>query len=306
MYKKIIIEEIETDYLIYDDGRVYSLKTKKFLNGDKSSGYLRYLLCVNGKKYRMTAHRLVAEAFIPNPSNLPIVDHKDKDRLNNSVDNLQWITYSENVKGEKRNNYPIIEMSFTDEELDSEVWRQFRDTSYYFSNLGRMFNKKTNKIVKGHANFVLGYLRDILTLDDGSQLVLPRHRMVFEAFNPDANINIINHKNGCRWNNRLNNLENVSASENLRKAYTETKSRKVRHCSCEKEGLVLAFWSIADAAATLKISESQIRRAMNCKGSAHGYKCRDITEEEYSQIVKSSETIERITNEKDISENRVE
>ena len=35
MYKKIIIEEIETDYLIYDDGRVYSLKTNRFLNGDK-------------------------------------------------------------------------------------------------------------------------------------------------------------------------------------------------------------------------------------------------------------------------------
>ena len=303
MEKRIIIEGIETNYLIYDDGRVYSLKTKKFLNGDKSSGYLRYLLCVNGKKYRMMAHRLVAEAFIPNPNNLPIVDHKDKDRFNNSVNNLQWITYSENVKSEKKNNYPIIEMSFTEEELSNEVWKQFRDTSYYFSNLGRMFNKKTNKIVKGHVNFILGYLRDSLILDNGSILVLPRHRMVFEAFNPDANIDVINHKDGCRWNNRLSNLENITASENLRKAYIETKSRKVRHCSCEKEGVTLAFWSIADAATALKIDESQIRRAMNCKGQTHGYKCRDITEEEYGQIVKSSETIERVASEKNTSEN---
>ena len=106
--------------------------------------------------------------------------------------------------------------------------------------------------------------------------------------------------------NRAIKIENEQVENVREKAYIETKSRKVRHCSCEKEGLMLAFWSIADAAATLKINESQIRGAMNRKGSTHGYKCRDITEEEYSQIVKSSETIERIANEKDISENRVE
>lgn len=306
MNKQIIVDGIETDYIIYDDGRVYSLKAKRFLKGDTSSGYLRYLLCINNKKKRFSAHRLVAEAFIPNPDNLPIVDHKDLNRFNNTVDNLQWIGYSNNVKKEKRSSYPKIDFTFNEEELKAEKWRHFRDTSYYFSNLGRMFNKKTNKLVKGHANYVLGYIRDALILDNGSHLVLPRHRMVYEAFHPNEKIDIINHKDGCRWNNRLENLENISAGENLRKAYEETKTRRVRHCCCEKDGIKLAFWSISRASENLKIHEAQVRHAMNRHGFTHGYKCYEITEEEYNQIVKSSETIERVANEKDVSKNRVE
>lgn len=63
-----------------------------------NTGYLRARLCKNGKGRGYSVHRLVAEAFIPNPDNLPLVNHKDEDKTNNCVENLEWCTHSYNSK----------------------------------------------------------------------------------------------------------------------------------------------------------------------------------------------------------------
>lgn len=59
-------------------------------------GYLRVVLCDAGVKKRVFVHRLVAEAFIPNPNNFPVINHKDENPLNNSVENLEWCTVAYN------------------------------------------------------------------------------------------------------------------------------------------------------------------------------------------------------------------
>ena len=64
------------------------------LNGGRK--YIQVILCKNGKTKAFLVHRLVAEAFIPNPNNLPCVNHKDENPKNNHVDNLEWCTYSYN------------------------------------------------------------------------------------------------------------------------------------------------------------------------------------------------------------------
>ena len=90
-------------YDIYDDGRVYSHKSKKFLspslNNNEGHGYLQVQLFVNGKRLVRKIHRLVAEHFLPNPDGLPCVNHKDENVMNNTISNLEWCTYSYN------NNY---------------------------------------------------------------------------------------------------------------------------------------------------------------------------------------------------------
>ena len=70
------------------------------------SGYLRvYLRCPDGKRRDIYVHRLVAETFIPNPDNLPIVNHVDSDRTNNDVANLFWCTVRRTQLG--RNNMDL-------------------------------------------------------------------------------------------------------------------------------------------------------------------------------------------------------
>lgn len=61
-------------------------------------GYVMCDLCNNYKKFNASVHRLVAEAFIDNPDNKPCVNHIDGDKSNNHVTNLEWCTYSENMK----------------------------------------------------------------------------------------------------------------------------------------------------------------------------------------------------------------
>lgn len=61
-------------------------------------GYLRTNLAKNGTNHTVKVHRVVAEAFIPNPDNLPQVNHKDGDKTNNHVSNLEWCTVSENQR----------------------------------------------------------------------------------------------------------------------------------------------------------------------------------------------------------------
>lgn len=79
-------------------------RTKKMLklSLDKD-GYYRVSLYTNNKKYNKPVHRLVALTFLENPDNLPIVDHIDKDRTNNCVNNLRWVDYKGNSRNAKFN-----------------------------------------------------------------------------------------------------------------------------------------------------------------------------------------------------------
>lgn len=81
------------EYTVYSDGRVFSNKSNKFLRSvDNGNGYLTVSLCANGRRHTEYVHRLVAEAFLPNPDALPEVNHKDEDKANNSFRNLEWCT----------------------------------------------------------------------------------------------------------------------------------------------------------------------------------------------------------------------
>ena len=121
-----IFKEIKgfEDYEVSNHGNVRSLKRDRILKPKITRGYYYVTLCEDGKKHDKRVNRLVAIAFIPNPHNLPCVNHKDENPSNNHVDNLEWCTYkynsnygtrneriAENLKGIKRSEETKRKMS---------------------------------------------------------------------------------------------------------------------------------------------------------------------------------------------------
>lgn len=93
----------ENYYQISNFGRIKSLSYnkagfEKVLKLNKSPFYYQILLCAEGVRKSIKVHRLVAIHFIPNPENKKEVNHKDFDKLNNHVDNLEWVTPKENSR----------------------------------------------------------------------------------------------------------------------------------------------------------------------------------------------------------------
>lgn len=91
-------------YLVSNKGRFRRVKhrknpTNKLIKpSDSGKGYLQVPLCIDGVNSAVLAHRAVAIAFIPNPDNLPEVDHLDDNKQNNCVENLIWSTSGDNVR----------------------------------------------------------------------------------------------------------------------------------------------------------------------------------------------------------------
>ena len=89
--------EIEgySNYLIYDDGRVWTKYYNKFMKPClDSNGYYRICLINNKKKNMLSIHRLIAMHYIDNPNGYETVDHIDNNRINNNINNLRWASYS--------------------------------------------------------------------------------------------------------------------------------------------------------------------------------------------------------------------
>ena len=105
----------ENEYQINQFGEIRTLKDSPKLKKydvlkpqiSKRNGYVYQMLYKNGKEKLLRVHRLVAMAFLPNPNNLPQVNHKDGNKQNNSVDNLEWCEQSDNMKHAYKNGLQI-------------------------------------------------------------------------------------------------------------------------------------------------------------------------------------------------------
>ena len=88
----------EGKYQVSNLGRVWSIGSQKYLKGAIKDGYLKvYLTAKNGKCKNEYIHRLVALAFIPNPMSLPQVNHINKEKTDNCINNLEWCSNKYNV-----------------------------------------------------------------------------------------------------------------------------------------------------------------------------------------------------------------
>lgn len=90
---------LNPNYLVSENGEIYSKRFKKKLTPKVNwDGYHRVQIWSNNKCHMISWHRIIAETFIPNPDNKPIVNHKNGIKSDNRVENLEWCTQSENIK----------------------------------------------------------------------------------------------------------------------------------------------------------------------------------------------------------------
>lgn len=151
-------------YFVSDEGDVFSSQSNRKLKPHiQAGGYLRIELNYDGIKRKELIHRLVAEAFIPNPNNYPIVNHKDENPANNRVDNLEWCTYEYNsnygtCQERIREHRPQIE-GYT--HVQSKVVRQFDLKGNFIKEYGScgMAAKETGLDVRSISKCASGRLK---------------------------------------------------------------------------------------------------------------------------------------------------
>lgn len=141
------IKNYEGLYKINIYGSIWSCKRRKWLSINDMGGYLGITLCKNGicKSYKI--HRLVAETFISNDNNLPQVNHKDGNKLNNNVENLEWCTSSQNLKHAIKTGlkqYTYVNKLTIDEVKTIKQLLKYEDTTH--NNIAKVFNVSRSAI----------------------------------------------------------------------------------------------------------------------------------------------------------------
>lgn len=275
------LKGFENLYKINTKGEIFSIRSVRNLKPNKSGKYPRIKLSKNGKDYMFSIHRLVAETFLENEDNKPIVNHKDGDKNNYDLSNLEFVTYSENNKhfydsglcnikkgielsSSKLNEKEVIEIYHSTDiyskisELygvskatiskikNNKIWKYLnKEMDINLVSLNKNYNSEINfhfdynnyKYIENHENYRIdingcvinsdskkikesndrGYLRIQL---NGKNYYI--HRLVAITFIDNVNnYLIVNHKDGNKLNNNVNNLEWCNSSYNSLHAFSE-------------------------------------------------------------------------------------
>lgn len=124
------------NYGITRSGKIFSIHRNKYLR-TTGKDYRSVTLRHNGKKKYFFVHVLVARAYLKNPEKLPVVNHKDGNKLNNRVENLEWTTYSGNTFHSKKSDpQKIFKRPILQYDLDGEFVEEFRSISEASNVLG--------------------------------------------------------------------------------------------------------------------------------------------------------------------------
>ena len=294
-FKRLFYQGQPTHYIIFEDGYLFNIKNHKGSNGSSSNGYCRYMITLDdGKICSIAKHRALAESFLLNddPQNKTVVHHIDGNPYNNSLSNLEWTTQKENAQKHVNLKQTLeFEHPLTEQELSQEEWIDFIP-GWQVSNLGRRKNLKTGNITLGSINKNNGYVRWNFGInpETGKQLEYQAHRAVYQAFHPNETIDIINHIDGCRNNNRLENLENTSQSQNVLHGLQLRSKKSVAQLD-EQGNLIALYPSASEAERRVSNPEThktigQISTAIRNHTLAFGYYWQYVLQEDSEEFLK--------------------
>jgi hypothetical protein len=330
------------NYSVSNFGNVMNIKTNKIMKLNIKSGYYHVGLINNINRNIFKVHRLVAMAFIENPENKPEVNHKDKNKLNNNVINLEWNTRLENCQhrsiglvyksnknkcilrlnkdtNELLEQYNSIEdagkwsfennltcnshngrnaigncvnglsnsaygykWKYTENNsLENEEWREINlvnlfgenhnlDKIYFVSNLGR-FKNSFGTIMDNYKVNDNGYIRVYIY-----KKTFALHRLVALTFLENSeNKEQVNHKDGNKLNNSIQNLEWVTNKENqihkFQNGLGNNFTRKIGQYDLSGN-FIKEYKSIVLAAKEMNVSKSSIRGILiNSRKTSAGF-----------------------------------
>jgi hypothetical protein len=366
------------NYSISNFGNIMNNKTNKLMKINDKGGYYHISLKNGEKRKNMKVHRLVALEFIPNPENKTDVNHEDKNKLNNNISNLTWMTRKENnqhksigliyksnknkpinrldkITGEILENYNSIEDAGTwvfdnnftsnshngrnaigncvnglsntaygfrweykeNESKIHEEWREINlqnlfeiendfNKKYFVSNLGR-FKNSYGTIMENYKTNDNGYIRVYIY-----NKTIALHRLVALTFLENSeNKEQVNHKDGNKLNNSVDNLEFVTNKENqlhkFQMGLGNNFTRKIKQYDLNWN-FIKEHESISSAAKELNISKGTIQCVLlRNRKTASGFIWRYSDDEniDYSEKITVNKNIGRKIGQYDLNMNLI-
>lgn len=327
IWKTLILDDIEWNYEVSNLGRIRSKSTKRLNSLSKRGNYLGTSLQYEQKRSAYLVHRLVAFTFIPNDDiTKTCVNHKNHDPIDNRVENLEWISISDNNKHSytrpDRKSVKKVVIRYDLDGTNPKRYERVNDTREEFgSHVSACLNGKVktaygyiwkyeseqpNKVSMDSLDLtnykVVDNHKDFLISNDGkvyntarNSFLTPRkmcsymgivldkksycvHILVAKHFipNDDGQKTLVNHKDGDKMNNCVENLEWVTQSENMRHAFDtnlRTDNKSVAQYTLDNV-LVAIHNSCNDASRALNTGKdvgSQIGRSCGKSGLYRGY-----------------------------------
>lgn len=230
IWKQIVIDNVIRNYEISNRGNLRCKSTLEPRQFSKHRGCYTCKLKVGNNEFKLVRiARLVAQYFLPNDEDLRFIKHINGDVYDNRVENLKWSETALN-DGPRITKPPTFKIHPTDD-LDGEVWKKLVmndiEWNYEVSNLGRVRSIGTNRLLSlpKRGNYLGASLQH-----DTKRYTFLVHRLVAIAFipNDDENKKCVNHKNHNPTDNRVENLEWMTISDNNKHSYTRPERKTVK------------------------------------------------------------------------------
>ncbi len=206
------------NYLVSTAGTIKNNITGRILKYYVRNGYPSITLCKGNAKKTFNIHTIVASHYLEKPEGQMVVNHKNENKIDNRLENLEYVTYAENTKysatSTRTKNCTLFDLL------------QFQDipnySNYMISKNAEIYSKKVKRLCR-LTILPNGYHKMKLKGNNGKYKDCYAHvlvAMTYLKYIPSTNKNVINHIDGIKGNNHISNLEVTTQKENMKHSVT--------------------------------------------------------------------------------------